>query len=84
MQLVSEPAFTEEQVIDLDFMFLSGPHSLTLRKSDIMLDHPTHITVTTSNPPESFVIYKSQLLWYSYRNRTVRTPVIATHPSTGA
>ena len=82
MKLVSEPAFTEEKVTDLDFAFLNGMRSLTLRAADTITDHSTHIVMNLSNPQETFVVYRAHLLWYSSRTRTIRTPVAITHPST--
>ena len=82
MKIMSEPSFTEETVTDLDFAFLNGMRSITLRATDTIADHLTHIVMNLSNPQETFVVYRAHLLWYSSRTRTIRTPVAITHPST--
>ncbi len=78
MDIISEPGFTTETVTDLDVAFLNGIRSLTLHpeKGDLLdVQRNDVLVVTFVTPPETVRLFVHQILWYSVRDRIVKTPV---------
>jgi len=71
MEIVSKPA--EEQVRDIDIMFMNGLRSLTLRAADsINYDSEDLIVIRFADPPEELTIFRRHVLCISVRPRTVK------------
>lgn len=75
MDIISEPAFTEKTVIDLDIAFATGVWPLTLGIDDTMFVSDGIMTVQTMDPPKTVRVNMSQVLWWTTSKRIVRTPV---------
>ena len=76
MEIISEPAFIEEQVTDLDVVFVGGLRdSLTLRPGDELTFCTNTVEAKVKYPPELIVMNRSNILSHRIRQRTIRKPV---------
>ncbi len=74
MEIVSEPTYLEEVVTDVDIAYVAGQNTFfTLRGADSAEFKTTHITVTMGG--FLTVINWANVLWYSRRERIMRTLV---------
>lgn len=75
MDIISEPAFTEETVIDWEFSFSGGePLNITLRAGDTF-DQATGMIKLVA-PREGIIrVYEHLVTWCSSHIRVIRTPV---------
>lgn len=78
MDIKSEPGFTEEQVTDLDVEFATKTFSVTLREDDTLTHNAgaEFMLVKNGKTDESVYLHIDQILWYSLRQRTLKTPII--------
>ncbi len=81
--IISEPAFREETVIDIDVSYPSGKCEFTLRGEDRFDDskpeyatiHLTEKVSPAPSPAEDIVLFKGQMEYYSIRRRVIKWPV---------
>lgn len=76
MELLSEPAFTEETVTDIDIIYIGdGRESLTLHEGDTFTISKADRTFTFVLGEETVVSNWDNVLTYKRRKRVVRTPL---------
>lgn len=76
MELISEPAFTEVVVQNIDIAFASGMlPPFTLRPEDTCDDDGDFIIITFARNGEVLTINRAHILWMSAQPCTIRTPV---------
>src|SRR5712664_4201914 len=81
MEILSKPAMVDEIVTDLDVAFNGGDLHFTLRPGDTFEPATPELCILTlHNPPEVIRLFRSQMLWYRTRERTMSRPVT---PSVG-
>lgn len=76
MDLISEPAFTEEHVTDFDIVYKGGlTDMLTLRPNDTVVETETRIIITIAQPPEVIKVIVANVLSSRERPRIIRRPI---------
>lgn len=80
MDIISEPAFTEETVTDWEFNFVGGePLNITLRTGDSFdrADTATGVLVLHLVEPRKgdIQVHYRNVTWISTHTRVIRTPI---------
>lgn len=74
MEINSEPAFIEEIVQDVEIQLTYGQFvGHTLRGGDQLRDLDS-VLLLRRESGEEIRIFKSQILWYGTKTRTIKTP----------
>ena len=80
MDIVSDPAFTEETVTDFDIVTSTGLFPITCRAHDTVDFHSTQygepgIVFVCLEPPETTIFFSRQIIGMRIRSRIIRRPV---------
>lgn len=81
-EIISEPSFREETVIDIDVSYPSGVCQFTLRGPDTYFDGADQLKIVMTaktepapSPEEDIVLLKSHMEYYSIRKRVIKWPL---------
>ena len=76
MEIISEPAYTTEEVTDFDIVYVGGlTDMLTLRADDRLQYKERTIEITIAQPEEIITIVLANVLSYKTRDRVIRRPI---------
>lgn len=70
MDIKSEPAYIEREVLDLDVMTVTGGLQFTIRDGDQVEEDETRLKIVLKDI--SYMVYKAHLVYVSRRKRIER------------